>query len=205
MVALWQTFHSESKEGIEIRESDVIIIQGGNRIIIPREIYEPAKTLAKNQAVYSSMTQNFAVLSSDPSIDSFGVMQKVDSDDYLVKIQRSDFPLFCLPVPVQDESRRKTDYDDVELRLLKVVLEKGGRKWEFVWNGIRISAPILDESFWEQLRERKIQIAQGDSIIAKLRVHQVLDPYSQVYLNERYEVTEVKKYNHVAKTGDLFK
>ncbi len=50
-----------------------------------------------------------------------------------------------------------------KLSLLKVILERGSRKWEFVWNGIKISAPILDENFWNDMRERKIHITQGDS------------------------------------------
>ena len=64
-------------------------------------------------------------------------------------------------------------------------------KWDLVWNGIRISAVIGDDDFSEKIRRQKIHVKQGDSIIADIRIHQELDPFSQIYFNRDYNITNI--------------
>lgn len=206
LFALWPSLFS-SPQNITINHNEVIIVNNGNQLILPKEIYDHAKNIGtNNKEVQKAMTQNFEVLASDSSIESFGAVRETDSHEFLVKIPHQKFLEYSEAIKPQDDAQRIEEYENVELRLLKVILEKGSRKWDFVWNGIRISAPILDENFWEKMKHKEIQISQGDSITAKLRVYQVLEPYSSVYLNDKYEVTEVKNYNKsLRQRGDLFK
>ena len=57
---------------------------------------------------------------------------------------------------------------------VKAVLERGKRKWEFVWRGIKISAPVSDESFYDKFFKHEITIAPGDSLKVKLNILQQL-------------------------------
>lgn len=132
------------------------------------------------------------MINNDPSIDSFGIVKEIDDKKYLFYASKKEFKKF-INHNIEDENRKMKEevMPNQRLSLLKVVLERGSRKWEFVWNGIKISAPVLDESFWNDMRERKIHITQGDSITADLKIYKTLDPYSNIYLNERYEVVRV--------------
>ena len=84
--------------------------------------------------------------------------------------------------------------EEADLQLIKVILERGRRKWEFAWKGIKISAPVLDEDFWDKMAKGDVSIKQGDGIKAELQITQVLDPYSKAYFNESYEILEIKAY-----------
>jgi hypothetical protein len=53
------------------------------------------------------------------------------------------------------------------------------------------SASIVDQTFFDRLESRQISLRQGDAFMAVLRVHQVFDPMSEIWLNERYEVVAV--------------
>ena len=84
--------------------------------------------------------------------------------------------------------------EEVNLQLIKAILEKGKRKWEFAWKGIKISAPVSDDKFWNRMARGEVSIKQGDSVRANLQIIQVLDPYSKVFFNESYEVIDVLEY-----------
>ncbi len=68
------------------------------------------------------------------------------------------------------------------------------RKWKFVWNGLKISAAIRMNLFWIMLENREMTLTQGDSIIVRLKIYQVLNPYAGIYLNHSYEVINFSGY-----------
>jgi hypothetical protein len=60
-----------------------------------------------------------------------------------------------------------------------------------VWNGFRMSAPILDQTSFDRLETRQVSLRQGDAFQVVLRVHQVYDALAGTWLNESYEVMAV--------------
>ena len=78
-----------------------------------------------------------------------------------------------------------------DLNVHVVIPRRSKVEWDFVWKGIRISALILDDDFSEKVRKQKIHVKQGDSIIADIRIHQELDPFSQIYFNREYKITNI--------------
>lgn len=79
----------------------------------------------------------------------------------------------------------------VNLQILKAILERSKRKWEFMWRGFKISAPITDELFYINFFAHDITIAPGDVLHVTLHVFQELDQRTGVYKNVRYEVVQV--------------
>lgn len=162
---------------------------------MPRTIYDTALQVSKNKNVTQAVATHFDIVSNDPSIESFGFVRNVKDKEFLFCSPREDYGKFICPIHESVEDDKKVVIQEKQqLRLLKVVLEKGVRKWEFVWNGIKIPAPVLDDNFWENMRLQKIRITQGDSIIADIKIHQVLDPYSRIFFNERYEIINVRDH-----------
>ena len=201
VLALFALHPSGSGNTIIINADNVVMQNGKSKIVIPKEAYESAKKISNNKVIKSAISQNFSILDEDSSITSFGFTPNEKSDDYLFFEDSVNFKEYCKFDSEEDKLTKTVDLS-AELKLLKIILEKGNRKWEFVWNGIKISAPITDSVFWEDLRIGNIQISQGDSIDVILRIYQKKDPYADVFLNEKYEITEVKKYNKTLKQKD---
>jgi hypothetical protein len=89
----------------------------------------------------------------------------------------------------------------IELLILKAVFEKG-RKWDFIWNGIKISGFIEDEKFYKKLSDRNIGIYQGDQIKARVRIFQELND-ANLYENKAYKIIEVLDYIQAPIQGSI--
>ena len=94
-------------------------------------------------------------------------------------------------LPSEAESRF-VDHETI-LSLHKAASGKVRRRWEFVWNGFRISGPVLDEDFLQKLEKGTMSIKEGREFKATLRVHQVREKMSGSWLNERYEIMKLDR------------
>jgi len=88
---------------------------------------------------------------------------------------------------------------------MRAILERSRRRWEFVWRGVRISAPVLDERFYADFAAHKITIAPGDALEVRLKIRQRKDPSTGIMLNDAngYEVVEVLKHLPRHRQSDL--
>jgi hypothetical protein len=97
-------------------------------------------------------------------------------------VDKRDFQTLAIPEEeLPSEGRQYRDYRTT-LPVVKAIFHKGRRKWEFVWQGHKISAPIVDDEFFDRLARREIWLAQGDELDVMLRVHQILDDINKVYI-----------------------
>lgn len=84
-------------------------------------------------------------------------------------------------------------------------MERGPRKWEFVWRGEKISGPVVDEAFYDDFFNHRITIAPGDALSVQLHILQEKHPDIDVYINkilksQRFESTYpdiIKKICHL--------
>lgn len=196
-------FGKDDSDNITINDSEVIIAQGETKIIIERKIYDKAENIKSNKIVAKSLSDHFQTIENDSSIESFGLAKSITDKEYLFYTDRKHFNNFINIEQKTSDDKRIEIKPNQTLRLLKVILERGSRKWEFVWNGIKISAPVFDDDFWEQMRKREISISQGDAIVADLKIYQVLDPYSGIYFNEKYEIINVKSHEKVMRQQEM--
>lgn len=75
--------------------------------------------------------------------------------------------------------------------LHKAASRRHRQKWEFVWNGFRISGHVLDEDFIHKFEKGAVFIEEGQRFKAILRVYQVRDRMSGSWLNKRYEIMKL--------------
>lgn len=68
--------------------------------------------------------------------------------------------------------------------VLKAWFVPGNRKWSFEWNGVPLSAPIKDESFFKKLASHAILIGQGDALDVELKYEHDYDEELGVYVND---------------------
>lgn len=186
------TLALDNKTSVEIKTEEVIITKGNDRVIIPRKTYEAAKQVEKNPQFVKSMSRTFEAISSDGKIESFGFVSDLQSPPPPILIHREAALILASRDVSMSETR--TIKERAELQIVKAILKKSNRKWEFAWRGMTISAPVLADSFYVDFSAHRIAIAPGDTLDVTLHIKQVLDTETGIYTNAAYEVAEVHKH-----------
>lgn len=177
---------------ITVDDKEVIVEQGDKKIVVPREVHDCVKEVEKSEKFKESIGRTFETLEKDKNIESFGFTPKMSDKKPHILIPRERFSLLSNPPEIEDDQRSVIEVADLDI--LRAILERGNRKWEFVWRGINISAPVLDEKFYTDFFAHKIMIAPGDSIEVKLKIYQTRDQDTGIFTNTRYEVIEVLRH-----------
>lgn len=186
------TLAPDAKINVVVDEKHVIIEQGNQKVIIPKETHDALKQVEKSEKFKASVGKIFDVAEKDPEVTSIGITKKLDDEEPLISIPRSRFALVSRVEESEEDSREITEL--TELQIIRAILDRSKRRWEFSWRGIRIPAPLLDEKFYDDFFAHRITIAPGDSLEVKLRIYQRKDPDTGIFTNERYEVMEVLKH-----------
>ena len=177
---------------IEIHTDEVIIEKGDEKIIVPRNVYDATREVEKNPKFTQAIDKTFQAISKDNKIEGIGFVERIDDPKPKVIIPRNAI-ISASSVIIEEEGVRIIT-ELVELQILKAILERGRRKWEFMWQGFKISAPITDDSFYTDFFAHDITIAPGDSLDVKLQIKQVKDEDTGIFKNKSYEVIEI--YGH---------
>lgn len=194
-----RTFSVDDSVKVEIHTDEVIIERGDERIIVPRVVYDATRKAEKNPQFVQAVNKTFEAVASDERISGIALVPELDSAPPEVVVSRETIqrmPLDLLP----DPTTRPIE-EQCKLQILKAILERGRRKWEFIWRGVKISAPVLHEAFWEDFIAHSITIAPGDILKVRLNIKQVLDPKTGIYINDSYEVIHV--YEHILRPKQL--
>lgn len=178
---------------VNVGETEVVIEQGDTRIIVPRSVHEATKQAESKPDFVSAVRETIQAVQTDPAVDTVGFTDS-PTEEPPVKIPRERFYMLAAPIPeVQPDTRDLTE--QVTLQILRAILEKSRRRWEFVWNGTRISAPVTDEQFYEDFFAHRITVAPGDSLQAELKIRQRRLEGVGIFVNDSFEVVRV--FGHV--------
>lgn len=177
---------------ITVSPEVVIVEVGKEKIIVPRDVYEAKKQLEKSERFTSAIGQVFQGAKSDSSVKGLGLKTQPDKSVPPLYIPRDKFAIFDSR---NDSEGSREIIEFATLEISRAILSRGKRKWEFYWRGMRISAPVLDASFYDRFFAHEIMIAPGDGLRVALRITQVQSPDTGIYVNEQYEVVEV--FEHI--------
>lgn len=191
---IWEkVFQDDPKVKVTINTDEVIIQDGNDRYIIPREVYDATRQAEKNPEFPKAVGRALDAITRDQDIEG-------------IRFEPRDLPVPTTPIisierlraaalkPIDLPNTRVVP-ELVNLQILKAILERSTRKWEFMWRGFKISAPITDELFYINFFAHDITIAPGDVLQVTLHVIQQLEPRTGVYKNVKYEVVQV--HSHV--------
>lgn len=92
--------------------------------------------------------------------------------------------------------RKDTDVDAV-LVITGLHFEPG-RKWDFLWNGMRISIIVKDDALMKAINAGE-RFGKGDAIRVKMRINQEYQEEYGAYANKSYRILQV--YEHIAAKG----
>lgn len=177
---------------VNVNSEEVIIEQGDKTIIVPRSTYEATKEVQKSDKFKKSVSRISNEIEKDKNITSFGFTNNLSDDKPRIEISRKEILLLRNPDDIAEPSREIEERTTLFIK--RAILERSKRKWEFVWRGFKISAPVLDEKFYDDFFAHKITIAPGDQLEARLKIYQYKDEDTGIYSNDRYEVIKVERH-----------
>lgn len=178
---------------ITVSDNLVIIEVGKDKIVVPKDVYEAKRQLEKSERFNNAVGKVFDAAASDPEVTGVALVEQDQGPRPPLVIPREKFALFQTERLVDESTREIIEITQVEIS--RAILERGTRRWEFFWRGVKIAAPILDERFFDRFFSHEITIAPGDALEVALRIVQERKPDSGIYVNVRYEIAEV--YKHV--------
>ncbi|MES2822826.1 MAG: hypothetical protein V4732_04430 [Pseudomonadota bacterium] len=188
-----RTLSVDSSIKVEVNTNEVIIERGKERLVVPRNTYEATKTAAKNPKFVQAIDQAFQAINNDTEIKSFGLSHSMESGKPKILLSRE--LILSASSEIREIDGQRIVSEIVDLQILKAILERGKRKWEFMWRGIKISAPITSQEFYNEFFNHDITIAPGDSLEVKLEIAQERKEDTGIYVNKSYEVVEVYKHH----------
>ncbi len=184
------TLAPDSEVKIITTEGEVVIEQGETKIIVPREIHEAINVVEKSPKFRKGISDAMRAVEADAEVKTIGFGGDLREGTPPVNIPREKFILLTTEIDREEpDTRELTELTD--LQILRAVLERSPKLWQFGWNGIRISAPVTADKFYDDFFSHRITIAPGDVLRVKLKIRQKLDKDLGVYLNHSYEVIEV--------------
>jgi hypothetical protein len=179
-----------------VNTDEVIITDGTDKIIVPREVHEATEILAKDPSFTTSVDKMLKSSLLDSTVTGFGLAPDSEGPPPTIILSRQ-----LLAIPEErielEESKNRVVEEDCDLYIVKAIMEDSNRKWGFRWRGVSISAPIKDPNFYADFASHNFTIAPGDEFQARLAIYQTKDDVSGVYKNVRYEVVTI--YRHVSK------
>ena len=187
-----RTLKVEDNVVVEVKTDEVIIKKGQDRIIVPRQTYDATREAEKNPEFVKAITRTFEAAASDDKVKSLGLVASMTSPPPEIPIPRSTLIALAEELPVDPDSRVVTE--EAEVQIVKAILKKSARKWEFVWRGINISAPVVAEQFYREFFAHEITIAPGDTLVVTLAIRQTRDRDTGIYRNSGYEIVQVHKH-----------
>lgn len=193
---IWErVFATREQVKVELRTEEVVIEEGHDRIIVPRHVYDATRAAEKNPQFARGIGRMIESIASDDQVSGVAFVSNMDEPAPEAVIPRSTLETLQ-PFHDDDDSLTRIIEENCDLQILRAILERGSRKWEFMWRGVRISAPVLDDRFYEDFYAHKITIAPGDELKVRLAIKQQRDPKIGVYANIEYQV--VQYFEHIA-------
>ena len=194
-----RTIAREDGVQVIINTDEVIIEHGDDRIVVPRNVHDSMEQAKKNPEFRGAITRTLEAVSRDEAVSGLGFVKRMDSPKPEVMIERVS--MVAATELVLDSVSTRVIEKEVVLRIIKAVLVPGKRKWEFEWEGIKVTAPILDLEFQQRFVEHEVKIAPADVLRCTLRIHQVGDVQTGLFMNSSYEVLRV--HEHVPRVEQL--
>lgn len=182
------------KKTEKIDKSIKIELGDGSEMTVAENIYN---IYVNTPSISNGISQHFSALNEDPAVSKFEVIRQ--NKEKLIEVGREDYARLAIKQQFETENSR-TLIESANLYIYKVVFDKTDRKWEFYYNGNRISASISDDEFFK-LVDGGESFAKGDQLRVDIQINQAIDESIGIYVNQSYQV--IKVYEHIKREKPL--
>ncbi len=171
-----------------------IELDDGSQLVVAEKVYN---IYANTPAIPNGISQHFAALNEDPAVSKFEVSRP--DKEKIIEVDREDYARLAIKQQFETENSRTTT-ESAHLYIYKVVFDRTDRKWEFYYNGNRISASITDDEFYKSIDGGEA-FAKGDQLRVDIQVNQIFDETVGAYINQSFQV--VKVYEHIKRSTPI--
>ena len=179
---LYENYVNPEELNVTISDDHVVIERGSDRIIVSQEAYSDSRSLPNPERLRQKIGKTVEAVEDDDNVQSIGVVRAPDDASPMIDIPRSSFSRIRELSEVREPSpTTRVTSKHATLSIIKAVFSDQKRKWDFVWNGIKISAYINDPIFISDLMGRKYTIGNGDAIDCTLDINQEWDEAGKVW------------------------
>lgn len=198
----------DNEESIDVTETEdkkVVIShqeeesQDKSGIVISREANDLIESI-EDDPKFGKKVSNFVDgVDKDRMVRALGFTEDMNDIDAVLS-----FPKSRLPKIVKNSIPEKVAMSNIETKIENVELYKAvfGRaeEWEFIRNGDKISAMILDQHFLDMMEVRGISFSHGDIFEVRLIIHQVRESEMIEFRDVKYEIKKIhRKLDPVSK------
>lgn len=155
----------------------------GDKKIFDKSIHDLYST---NDVIAASISNNYSVLEGDSSVSSFELLDHNNIPIFIA--ERESFDELAVKTVVETKEK-KSKVETAELRIHKLVFDPK-YKWDFWYKSIKISANIIDESFFEGIDQDE-KFGKGDVLIVELQTNLVFDKSVDIFVTDSYQVNRV--------------
>lgn len=176
---------------IDFSSNQVIVVmheEEETTINISDEAKKHYNSVMVDAAVDRNITNAARAIHSDKFIDELDIHDGLEDTDPVLKLSESDLH----KISSVDKGVEIAEQEVVSVH--KSIFEHSSRKWEFMWNGNKISASISDDEFFERMKERSFSIKQDEKFIATIEMHKEYDKISKKWKIKEYRITKLDGY-----------
>jgi len=194
--------HQVHTESDEVKTTNVdngmVRIEGDNNHTV---VHQTTNNFYQNdRSVRESMASQFASLEEDSSVEGLDFL---DETEQIFSADKDEFPKMAQAESLEDETKETTK-DNVEVVINRLLLDGSqNRRWEFYYQGNKISANITDEDFLEGVVANNMRFGNGDRLTVDLQVTQVYDDGLGIFVNDSHTITEVHDHQQRPTTNEL--
>lgn len=175
---------------------EVIITQNNTTVInidnitfsIDSALY---KLYTENPVIDKALSQHFETLEEDESISSFDLLQKDETP--VLKIPREEFSGLAIETEPSSKESQEVTIPNASVTVIKILFEEN-KKWDFIYNGNKISARISDAFFNDKIDKAEIRFAKGDRLVVDLLILQAWDTEYRAWINKSYEIKTIREF-----------
>ncbi len=145
----------------------------------------------------TAVNSTFETLDADPRIESFSI----GGDDGF-SASRDEFNEIAVSPSYEGDD---VVHEEVEASLSVVKPYLGSsttRKWEFLYQGIKVSANITDAAFMSRISDVSFKVGMVMSV--RMDITRKFDPTLHAYVNKSYSITEVRDISEPQESPRLF-
>lgn len=201
---IWMHLNLE-KPSYHVENGELVIDTPSETIRFDKSVFDEEQKVSHNPAIAKGLKKSVEAVDRDQDVESIAIIPKDEHHRPAIELRRDRFPVILnrinrmlspadtveLALEASDTGNARKIVEHTVVGIIKAVLKRSNRKWEFNWQGTDISAAITDPTFFDRMQNREFAIAQGDSLDVDLTITQIYEPDTPFWKNIHYEVTRV--------------
>lgn len=142
-----------------------------------------------NGSINEALDKNFSILDSDKQIKGFKIAEE---ESPVFVADKEDFKGLSHQNELLESDKRTIIDEAANLNVFKLVFDPK-YKWQFYYEGNKISAHINDRNFFQSINEGE-RFSKGDTLICELEIIKEFNMTVNTFVNKDYVVKRVLRH-----------